>query len=205
MFLPASFQSKDPNFPWKLIQENPFGTLVNFDGNSLLGTHIPFLISPDRRYLYAHLAKANPQWQTLSEREGMAIFLGPHHYISPTWYETPQTVPTWNYMAVHVYGHLTLVSDLKEVLQSLLDLVDEFEGKNSSYHLSNLEDSTLQKLTMGIVAIRMEITKVDAKAKLSQNHPEERKRRVIEALQSIGTENAVHIAKAMESALLGLI
>ncbi|GAF63309.1 putative transcriptional regulator [Bacillus sp. TS-2] len=132
----------------------------------------------------------------------MVIFQGPHCYISPSWYETKKAVPTWNYVTIHVYGVLEIVEDKRILLHSLNDLVNKYESSDSPYDLSEVEESFIEGMSKGIVAFKINITKIEAKAKLSQNHPKERQELVIKNLEEKTDENSLQIAALMKKNLL---
>src|SRR5258707_9000123 len=104
MYIPKSFAESDVTTLYKFIRNNNFAALIIQYQERLVATHLPFLIDTERGVLKAHLARANDQWQAFDGREALVMFHGPHAYISPTWYETHPSVPTWNYTVVHVYG-----------------------------------------------------------------------------------------------------
>src|ERR1700680_4492985 len=108
MYIPERFREDDKAILKTFIREHSFGILVTQGDDAPCATHLPFLYNAERGHyglLSAHMARANPQWQSFaSEREALVIFQGPHAYISPSWYDVAASVPTWNYAAVHVYG-----------------------------------------------------------------------------------------------------
>src|SRR5579864_4086075 len=123
MYIPAHFRETRLNVLHALIREHSFGTLVSHVNGQLFATQLPFLLDPTRGAngtLMAHMARANPHWQQLPRSESLAIFQGPHAYISPAWYVSEETVPTWNYSVVHAYGTATLLDD-PERIRALLD------------------------------------------------------------------------------------
>ena len=119
MYVPEIFEEKRVAVLHDLIRQYPFGTMVTFNERGLEANHIPFLVEPMPEpfgVLYAHVSRTNPIWRDVSSTsEVLAVFHGPHGYISPSWYasrtETGMVVPTWNYAVVHVYGRLEAVQD----------------------------------------------------------------------------------------------
>ncbi len=110
MYTPPRFRETDEAFTLDFVAANGFATLVSVGQDGPVATHVPIDLHRDASatYLLGHMARANPQWRTLSpDRDVLAIYLGPHAYVSPRWYDHPN-VPTWNYLAVHVYGRPTL-------------------------------------------------------------------------------------------------
>ena len=181
------------------IRNNSFAILISTNSGKLNATHLPVLLKSDEGengYLYAHVAKANHQMKDISE-EVLVIFPGSHKYISPAWYETNQTVPTWNYISVHVYGIIKILEDRESKMEIIKDVVKYFEGDESKYKVEDLKESYFEGQLKGITAFKIEITKIEGKKKISQNHPEERQQRVIEKLLSFDDENSNDIAEHM--------
>src|SRR6202000_2067983 len=108
VYIPPAFNVTDPAKLEDVISSNSFGTLISRDGASIFASHLPFLFEPgvgEKGKLLCHMAKANRHWQLFREdEETLAIFHGPHAYISPSWYVAKVAVPTWNYVTVHAYG-----------------------------------------------------------------------------------------------------
>ena len=128
------------------------------------------------------------------------MFSGPHAYISPTWYETPNTVPTWNYVAVHAYGTLKVVEDKTELSRILELMVEKYEGHRPQPWPFDGGAGFHQKLLDAIVGFEIAITRLEGKWKLNQNHPAERRQRVVAALTAAGGENNEAVARLMEQA-----
>ena len=185
------------------IRQYSFAVLISTNGGRMNATHIPVLFEKDDNTLgglYCHIAKANPQWQNMDE-EVLVIFPGPHSYISSSWYETDQAVPTWNYLAVHVYGKINIINDREEKIKIVTGLTEFFEGSKSEYSIKDLKENYFEGLLNGIVAFKIDITKLEGKKKLSQNHSKERKLRVIEKLGEQKDVNAKVISELMKKNL----
>ena len=103
MYIPKHFEVTDEDEIFAFIEENAFGQLISHVKGRLFSTHLPFLLSENRKKIVGHLAGKNPQQSELEGQEVLVSLEGPHDYISPAWYSSPG-VPTWNYQAVHVYG-----------------------------------------------------------------------------------------------------
>jgi len=106
MYIQSNFVETDQHKLHDFIERQSFVTLVSNDGGEPVASHLPLLLDRDHGphgRLIGHMARANPQWQSADNQSVLAIFHGPHAYISPTWYEAVNVVPTWNYVAVHVY------------------------------------------------------------------------------------------------------
>src|SRR5262249_11766989 len=132
MYVPASFAETDTTRLHEFIRSHSFAILTSQGRDGLVSSHLPLLIVPpaevgEHGTLIGHMARANSQWRDV-QGDFLAVFSGPHRYISPTWYEDPGTVPTWNYIAVHVYGAFQVVEDSAALLEILRTSVHEFEG-----------------------------------------------------------------------------
>ena len=155
------------------------------------------VLNKDEQVLYGHFARPNKQWEDGENQLILAVFQGPHCYISPSWYETNQAVPTWNYVSVHVYGKM----EIMEEHHSLTDLVNKYEKPDSSYKYEEVDPSLIEGMSKGIVSFKIHITRMEAKAKLSQNHPIERRQRVIEQLEASLDQEEQRIAQLMKKTM----
>lgn len=203
MYIPPSFSETDQARLSDFIEQHNFGLLVSQVDNEPFGTHLPLLF--DRQAgpfgaIIGHLARANPQWQA-ADRNVLVVFSGPYAYISPSWYETENVVPTWNYVAVHVYGTLHLVQEGEATLKILRDLVLLHEKSMPEPWGFRDGDEFVNRLAQSVVAFRVEITRIEGKWKLSQNHPRERREKVIDALARQRGENSQTIAAMMARTL----
>jgi transcriptional regulator len=200
MYIPPYFKIKDEKLIYDIIQEYGFATFVSQHEGEPFATHIPLMMDQNKEYLYGHVARPNPQWKDIHNQSVLAIFHGPHCYISSSWYESNRSVPTWNYLSVHVYGKFEFVND-EELKESLSDLVKKYEVLNSTYQLDEVDEKFLEGMTKGIVGFRIKIEKMEGKAKLSQNHSIERKKLVIQELEKFKSEDEQKIASYMKSDL----
>ena len=186
MYIPKPFEITDKRAIHKIIDANGFGVLVSA-GGELIGTHLPFLLHPNEGKhgtLYAHIARPNPH-RELFGNGAMAIFMGPHGYVSPTWYSDRSTnVPTWNYVAVHAYGVPVEVPEA-EAAPHLATLVAQYEAKGG-WSMTELKGNLRETLPKGVAAFRMEITRLEGKAKLSQNKPVAERLRVMDQFRAKG-------------------
>jgi transcriptional regulator len=203
MYIPSAFEQKDRDRLFELIEAHNFGLLVSLHEGRPLATHLPFLLERDRQpvCLAGHVARANPQWHGLEGQEALAIFSGPHAYISPTWYEADQVVPTWNYVAVHVYGTVRLIEDVAELTQLVEALVRHHEQPMPAPWRLDVTSSYFHKQIRAIVGFRMEITRLEGKWKLNQNHSVERRERVIKALAASSDQVDQEVSRLMEETL----
>lgn len=189
MYVPAAFVPADPAAARELIAAYGFATLVSSGADGLVATHVPVLPEPPsgpapNGRLIAHLARANPHGAALDGAAVLAIFLGPHGYISPSWYATHPAVPTWNYAAVHVYGRARLVEDADRLREIVGRLVEKYEGVGEgAWSMAALPERYLRGMVSGIVGVEIDIERIEAKHKLSQNRDAEDRRRVIAALE----------------------
>jgi len=200
MFIPKYFELKDQKYILQIIKENPFATLVSLssrENSEPIATQIPLLVDENLTVLKGHFAYANEQWKNIEGQSVLCIFAGAHSYISSSWYEEMPTVPTWNYLSVHVYGKWERVTDQDEIIQSLKDLISTYEEANSVYNFDQLEPEYIDKMIKAIIPFRIKIERIEAKAKLSQNHSKERREKVIRHLEYSNSENDQTIATWM--------
>ncbi|MGG1343756.1 FMN-binding negative transcriptional regulator [Bacillus toyonensis] len=197
MYIPKYFAIQDEEMKYETIEQNSFATLFSQHNGEPYATHLPLLLNRETLTLYGHFARPNTQWKDSENQQVLAIFQGPHSYISPSWYETNKAVPTWNYVAVHVYGELEIVEDEQGLVESLQDLVHKYEDPQSTYSLNEVDPNYMAGLSKGIVGFKIKVSKIEGKAKLSQNHSEERRNLVVEELEKVGSEGSKRIAELM--------
>jgi transcriptional regulator len=205
MYVPASFRETDLDVLHAFVEQHSFAILVSDAGGEPFGTHLPFLLDRQRGphgTLVGHMARANPHWQTAAGKRALAIFHGPHAYISPAWYESENVVPTWNYVAVHAYGTLQAIDDRERLLEVLRQTVDRYESSRPvPWRLESQKDEFLARMLDAIVGFEIPIDRFEGKWKLNQNHPAERRGQVIRALESSSSPDAAAIARLMEETL----
>ena len=198
MYIPHHYKNENIEEVKAFLKENSFGILINLVEGKPWATHIPLELDVDEDgndILVSHIAKANPQWKYFEENaDVLCIFNGPHSYISSSWYKEEE-VPTWNYIAVHVYGKIEVLSEEK-VLESMHKLVNKHEQHSKNpISMDNLSKKTLRQIK-GVVGFKIKIDKVQAAYKLSQgrenDHP-----KIISALESRENPNSKEIAKIM--------
>ncbi len=197
MYVPKYFAIQDEEMKYEIMEQNSFATLFSQRNGEPYATHLPLLLNRETLTLHGHFARPNEQWRDIRNQQVLAIFQGPHSYISPSWYETKNAVPTWNYVAVHVYGELEIVEDEKTLVDSLQDLVNKYEDPESTYSLNDVDPNYMGGLSKGIVGFKIKINKIEGKAKLSQNHSVERRNLVVENLEKVGSEESKRIAELM--------
>lgn len=200
MYIPDLYKNENPEAIKSFLKSNSFGILVNQTEGKLWGTHIPLELetnSEGKEVLFGHVSKENPQWQAFeNNNEVLAIFSGPHSYISSSWYDH-ENVPTWNYIAVHVYGKIKIIEG-EEMLFALKKLVDKYEVTSENpVKIENLSKETMRQ-TNGFVAFEIEITEIQAVNKLSQNRDDKNHAAIITELKKCPNENAHAIADEMK-------
>lgn len=203
MYTPAHFAEADVGKLHAAIEAYSFATLVSQQDGDITASHLPLLLKREGSTgqfgtLVGHMAKANTQWEQAAGNEVLAIFAGPHAYISPTWYQDEKTVPTWNYVAVHAYGRLELVKDSQEKLDILRQTVHVYERSMPVPWTVPEPSEFLARLVDQIVAFQIPLGRLEGKWKLNQNHPLARRQRVIAALRSRPDEASQEIAGMME-------
>ena len=206
MYIPAHFLIKNPQDIHTIIQEHPLGALVTLGPQGLDANHIPFEFDPNHGahgLLTAHVARANPVWQQCQDgADVLVIFRGNESYISPNWYpskhETHRQVPTWNYEVVHVHGRLTVMDEEKFVRGVVARLTREHEASEPRpWKMGDSPPEYIAQMLKAVVGIQVEIQRIEAKAKLSQNR-EARDR--LNAADTLLTKGAEALGKAMREA-----
>ena len=201
LYTPSHFAMPDRAAVARLIHDHPFATLVTPAASGPFISHVPLLLVPDcepHGTLLGHMARANPHWEHASGVSSIAVFHGPHAYVSPSWYAEPaKAVPTWNYVAVHAHGALEVVEDAVETRQVLDALVQRFEGTREAPWQFAMPQRQRDALVGAIVAFRVRIRALDAKFKLSQNRPPADRARVAGALDREGYADAASVAQWM--------
>ena len=206
MYIPPHFDLKNTDEARTLMRSRPFATLVTTDHDGApFVTHLPLLFDTDggaHGKLVGHVARANPHWR-LFERATptLAIFHGPHAYISPNWYTTPNLVPTWNYTAVHAYGTPRILLEAADALKVVERLADYFEASLAQpWSTAKLPPSNALAQMKGIVAFEMPIDRLQAKSKVGQNRLPADQRAAADALEAQGGEDNTAVAALMRAA-----
>ena len=168
------------------MQAYPFATLVSVGANGLpIATHLPFIVEEQagKLILTSHMARPNPQWAGLPGQQALVIFQEPHAYISPTHYDHELNVPTWNYLAVHAYGEVRLIEGSDESRACMNKLIDTFEAGYAAQYAA-LPAKYKDRLFQALVMFEVAVTRLDAKAKLSQNKTNSERERIGSALSA---------------------
>lgn len=201
MYIPPPFAGPEPQALWEFMRANSFATLVSHLDGELFATHLPLLVRPgegNAGHLVGHVARANPCWHDLSASDVLVVFAGPHAYISPRWYEAANVVPTWNYVAVHATGRCTLIDDDAEARDVLAEFVTTYESGSERPWRLDAEAKYFYQMAKQIVAFRIEVTRLEGKWKLSQNHPPERRANVARELLASADPQAQEIGRLMQ-------
>ena len=203
MYIPPAFRDDDTASLHAVIKASRLANLITATDEGLVGTPLPlFLDDSEGEFgtLYGHVARANPQWSLQPTSDALAIFMGPDAYITPSWYQTKQetgkVVPTWNYVAVHAYGEIEFFDDadrLREVVTRLTDLHET--GRADPWAVSDAPAEYLRSQLKGIVGLRLPISRLDGKKKMSQNRNAADRQGVAQGLAQSANPVDQHVAK----------
>jgi transcriptional regulator len=200
MYIPDLYKNENQEAITAFLKENSFGILINQTNGKLWATHIPLELSINsegKTILEGHISKENPQWQGFAENDQiLAIFSGPHSYISPSWYDH-ENVPTWNYIAIHVYGKIKIIEG-DAVIESLKRLVDKYEQNSENpVRIEDLSEKTMMQ-SRGIVAFQIEIEEIQAQQKMSQNRDAKNYQNIISELEKTNKNQSIAVANEMK-------
>jgi transcriptional regulator len=214
MYIPKANEETRTPVLHQLIRSQPFASLITFGKSGLFASHIPMLLEVRKEdevredeqaaalgLLKGHLSRANAQWKDFApDVEALAIFSGPQHYITPTWYEekqaTGKVVPTWNYVVVHAYGSLKIIEDaawLRAHVESLTNIHEaglHEATRTEPWKVSDAPASYIDSMLKGIVGLEFRINRLEGKWKLSQNRSESDRRGVAEGLDALDTSSS---------------
>jgi len=197
MYIPHHYKNENPQEVKEFIKKNSFGILINLVDGKPWATHIPLELEKkhEKEVLVGHIAKGNPQWKSFTDKaQVLCIFNGPHAYVSSSWYKEEE-VPTWNYIAVHMYGKLTVLNE-KDTMESLHRLVNRYEADSENpISLHQLTPKTLRQVK-GVIGFSIEIEEIQAAYKLSQTRKDDHAR-IIQNLNKRGIKD-IEIAQQME-------
>ena len=201
MYTPAHFAWEDREQIARFMARHSFALLIDVADGVPVATHLPVLYDADRGplgTLVGHMAKANPQWERFKDgAEVLVLFWGPHAYVSPSWYRSQPNVPTWNYQTVHAYGRPTLLPDPADARRVLQRLVDTYEGGFETPWKMDLPERYEAGMISGIMAFEIELTRIEGKAKLSQNRKPEDQRGALAGLAGQPDPDSQATAQAM--------
>jgi transcriptional regulator len=206
LYIPEHFRVREHADAVAFMRANPFVILVSNTSDGPFATHLPVVIREDGEQLLlrGHFARANPHWRHLEQYPNcLTIFHGPHAYISPTNYTTRETVPTWNYGAVHAYGNAKVLPAPPDLLCILHELIPTFEAAYAE-QWESLSQEYRNRMLSHIVGFEIVITKLEAKFKLSQNRTKEEQQNVIESLGAASDTAISGTAQLMREQGLGV-
>ena len=205
MYIPEFNREEDRATILAFMRANPFAVLVSNVEGVPFATHLPLLIddADDQIVIQGHMAKANAHWKSMKEtEESLIIFHGPHAYISPSLYESRESVPTWNYAAVHVYGEPTLFTDEESLRATLHRMIDTYELSYMT-QWSELSEEYRSRMMKHIVGFNIKVKRLEGKFKLSQNRTKGEQARVIQCLNQSQDSNISGVAQLMQQQGLG--
>ena len=201
VYLPPAFTENREDVLAAHIERHDFGLLVTHGASGVIASQIPFLT--ERRggtlFVQGHLARANPQAADFDGGgEALAIFPGPHAYISPGWYETGPAVPTWNYASVHAYGPARRIEDPAWLRDLVRRLSERHEVREPApWDMRELPEAYVQSMLNGIVGVEIAVTRLEGKFKLSQNRPAADRPRIVAALERRADPESHSVAELM--------
>jgi transcriptional regulator len=206
MYIPEHFRVRDHADAVEFMRANRFAILVSVTEDSPFASHIPVLIreAEDQLIVRGHFAKANPHWRYLEQQPRcLTIFHGPHSYISPSLYTNRESVPTWNYAAVHLYGNARVFASPDALLEVLHDLMGTFEPAYAEQWAS-LKPEYQERMLGHIVGFEITTTRLEAKFKLGQNRTREEQSNMIAALDKTEDSVVSGVARMMREQGLGI-
>jgi transcriptional regulator len=200
MYIPELYKNENQEEIRQFINDNGFAILVNQTNGKPWATHIPLILDfndSGKDVLIGHISKENPQAESFKKNGNvLAIFSGPHAYISSSWYDH-ENVPTWNYLAIHVYGKITIL-DYEQSILSLKKLVDKYEANSvNPIKIEELSQKTMNQ-AKGIVAFKIEIISIESVKKISQNRDNQNFENIISELEKNDETHSKEIAKIMK-------
>jgi transcriptional regulator len=209
VYIPEHFRLRHPADAVAFMRANPFAILISSTDDGPFATHLPFFLRANEENekvaLRGHVAKANPHWRYLERQpQCLTIFHGPHSYISPTTYEARESVPTWNYAAVHVYGTARLFSSQRDVHDMLNDLMQTFEPAYRE-QWEDLSQTFRENMLRQIVGFEIVASRIEGKFKLSQNRTRQDQANVIASLEQANDTAVAGVARMMKEQCLGKI
>jgi len=203
MYIPKHFAIESPAALHRIIESHPLGVLVSLTPGGLDANHIPFELDVERGVLTAHVARANPVWQDCAGgQDVLVIFRGDESYVSPNWYpskhEQHRQVPTWNYEVVHVHGRMAVQDEERFVRGVVARLTRTHEASEPRpWKMGDSAPEYIDGMLKAIVGIEIAITRMEGKAKLSQNRePRDR----LNAAEVLERQGSPELARAMRGA-----
>ena len=199
MYTPKLYREEDRGKIVDFLRQNEFVTLVTYDGEKPVASHllVDVIDEGEKLFVNGHMSRANPLWKMFEQNaEVLVIFHGPHTYISASWYNHVN-VPTWNYQSVHIYGKPRLITDRDQVYTLLKQLMDKHE-MGSRYNMETLPPEFVEKEMRGVMAFQVEVTRIEASYKLSQNRNDDDYWNIVSHLEQRSDEQSHAVAGAMK-------
>jgi transcriptional regulator len=206
MYIPRANQEDRILVLHKLMEDQPFASLITIGSSGLFASHIPMVLEQNgaKGQLRGHISRANTQWRDYTPSvEALAIFSGPQHYITPNWYlekqESGKVVPTWNYVVVHAYGYLKIIEDGAWLVTHLASLTNIHEAASPvPWKIEDAPADYIASQVKGIVGLEMEVTRLEGKWKVSQNRSEQDRNGVAEGLAELNTTESLEMKALVE-------
>jgi transcriptional regulator len=212
MYIPSHFREERLDVLHDLIRSQSLATIVTYGASGLIASHIPVVLDPAPTTLgplgtlRGHISRANPQWQDYAaDVDALAIFAGPQHYVTPSWYASKQehgkVVPTWNYVVVHAYGRLTLFDDRDALLANVRALTQTHEAtRDLPWRVDDAPASYIDGQLKGIIGLELAITRLEGKWKVSQNRPAPDRAGIVRGLRAEGDAPSLTMADLVDAA-----
>ena len=205
MYIPPAFREEDLEKLVAFMRAHSFATLISVHDRLPVASHVPLVVTVQDQVvkLTGHLAKQNPQWQAFEAAESLAVFTGPHAYIAPALYEKRESVPTWNYIAVHAYGvpQVITLSDSRELMDKMIHEMIDTYGPDYMAQWHSLSEGFQESMMNGIVGFEMTVTRLEGKYKLSQNRSHTDQQTVAFTLLQSADPQAQAVGAAMQQNL----
>jgi len=206
MYIPRAHNEERVTVLQKLIEDQPFASLITVGLSGLFASHIPMVLEQNGAMgqLRGHISRANMQWRDYNPSvEALAIFSGPQHYITPNWYpekqDTGKVVPTWNYVVVHAYGYLNIIEDSEWLRAHLASLTSIHEAESPvPWKIGDAPEDYIAALLKGIVGLEMTIERLEGKWKVSQNRSDEDRNGVAKGLAELNTAESLAMRALVE-------
>jgi transcriptional regulator len=206
MYIPNANREDRLSVLHELMVDQPFASLITVGSSGLFASHIPMVLEQNgaKGLLRGHLSRANTQWRDYSSSiEALAIFSGPQHYITPSWYpekqETGKVVPTWNYVVVHAYGYLKVIEDGDWLMAHLRQLTNIHEAASPvPWQVGDAPADYVASQLKGIVGLEMAIERLEGKWKVSQNRSEQDRDGVVKGLVELNTTESLAMKALVE-------
>jgi transcriptional regulator len=206
MYLPKYYEVNDRAKLFDFMKSNSFAILFSHTGEEPMASHLPFIIDEtgeEKGLILGHMAKANRQWRYADGQQVMVVFHGPHTYVSPTWYQEEDAVPTWNYTAVHATGTFKATEEPAVMEDMVARLTAQHEASQPQPWQMDFSTDYASQMMKRVVAFQIDITSIQGKWKLNQNQSDARRERVAAKLGSSEHEGDLQVAKLMDEDMAG--